>query len=99
MTKPAYFIIDVDIVDAEGMKPYQAAVDGTFRAFGGERIVAAGRVDPLEGAPPSGRIVVVRFPDMASAHAWHDSAAYRAIVGHRLKAARSRAFLVEGVEV
>jgi len=52
----------------------------------------------LEGEPPSDRIVVVRFPDMDVAHAWHESADYRAIIGFRQEAARSRAFLVEGVE-
>jgi uncharacterized protein (DUF1330 family) len=30
------------------MKPYQARVEETFKAFGGKRIVAGGRVDVLE---------------------------------------------------
>jgi len=97
MTNPAYFVIEVDIKNPEGMKPYQTRVEETFQAFGGERIVAGGRVDALEGAAPQGKVVIVQFPDMAAAHAWHDSPAYQAILGHRLAAAESRAFLVEGV--
>jgi len=97
MANPAYFVIEVDIKNPEGMKPYQARVEETFQAFGGKRIVAGGRVDALEGAAPQGKVVIVQFPDMAAAHAWHDSPAYQAIQGHRLAAAESRAFLVEGV--
>ncbi|WP_153112089.1 DUF1330 domain-containing protein [Propionivibrio limicola] len=97
MSKPAYFVIDVKITDPEGMKPYQAKVEETFKAFGGERIVAGGTPETLDGDAPQGRIVIVRFPSLPHAHAWHDSPAYQAIIGHRLAAAESHAYLVEGV--
>ena len=97
MSQPAYFVIDVKITDPEGMKPYQAKVEETYKPFGGERIVAGGLPDHLEGNAPQGRIVIVRFPCLEQAHAWHDSAAYQAILGHRLAAAESHAYFVEGV--
>ncbi len=97
MSKPVYFVIDVKITDPEGIKPYQAKVEETFKAFGGERLVAGGTLEALEGEAPRGRIVIVRFPNSTQAHAWHDSAAYQAIVGHRLAAAESQAYFVEGV--
>ena len=97
MTKPAYFVIDAQIKDAERIKPYQLAVEKTYTAFGGRRIVAAGQVDVLEGDGPCGIIVILQFPSMAQAHAWHDSPQYQAILGHRLAAAESHAYLVEGV--
>lgn len=97
MTNPAYFIIDVKINDSEGIRPYQAAVEKTFTAFGGKRIVAGGKIDVLEGDAPRGRVVIVQFPSMAQAHAWHESLAYQAIVSHRYAAAESHAYLVEGV--
>lgn len=97
MSNPAYFVIDVKITDAEGMKPYQANVEQTYKPFGGERIVAGGTPEALEGNAPWGRIVVVRFPSLEQAHAWHASPAYQAILGHRLAAAESHAYLVEGV--
>lgn len=99
MANPAYFVIEVNILQPEGMKPYQAQVEATFKAFGGRRIVAGGATHALEGTPPQGKVVIVQFPDMASAHAWHDSPAYQAIVGHRLASAQSRAWLVEGVDL
>ena len=97
MANPAYFVIDVKIKDPDGMKPYQAKVEETFKAFGGKRIVAGGKVDALEGNAPHGKIVIVQFDSMAQAHAWHESPAYKAIIGYRLAAAESHAYLVEGV--
>ena len=97
MAKPAYFVIDVNIKDAERIKPYQLAVEETYTAFGGQRIVAAGQVDVLEGDGPRGIIVIVQFPSLAQAHAWHDSPQYQAILGYRLTAAESHAYLVEGL--
>jgi uncharacterized protein (DUF1330 family) len=96
MANPAYFIIDVKISDPEGIKPYQERVEETFRAFGGERIVAGGKPEVLEGQGPAGRIVIVRFPSLEQAHAWHESPAYQAIIGYRHAAAQSHAYLVEG---
>jgi len=97
MSKPAYFVIDVKITDPEGIKPYQAKVEETFKAFGGERIVAGGTPEVLEGQSPTGRIVIVRFSSLEQAHAWHDSAAYQSILGHRLASAECHAYFVEGV--
>jgi len=97
MANPVYFVIDVSVRDAEGTKPYQARVAETFRSFGGERLVAGGALQALEGTPPQGKVVIVRFPDRAHALAWHESDAYQAIIGYRLAAAESHAYLVEGV--
>lgn len=97
MSKPAYFVIEAKITSPEGMKPYQAKVEETFKAFGGVRLVAGGTPYALEGDAPQGRIVILRFPSIELAHAWHDSEAYQAILGHRLASAESRSFLVEGL--
>ncbi len=97
MSQPAYFVIEVKIHDPEAIKPYQAQVAATYQPFGGERIVAGGVPEAIEGEPPLPRIVILRFPSLEQAHAWHDSPAYQAILGHRLAAAESRAWLVEGV--
>ena len=97
MEKPAYFVIDVRIKDAERIKPYQLAVEETYTAFGGQRIVAASQFDVLEGDGPRGIVVILQFPSLAQAQAWHDSPQYQSILGHRLAAAESHAYLVEGL--
>lgn len=97
MANPAYFVIDAKIKDFERIKPYQLAVEKTYVPFGGKRLVVAGNVDVLEGDAPRGVVVIMQFPSMELARAWHDSPEYQAILGHRLAAAESHAFLVEGV--
>lgn len=98
MTKPAYFVIDVKITDPEGIKPYQAKAAETYKPFGGERLVAGATPEVLEGELPIGRIVILRFPSLALARAWHDSDAYQAILGYRLASAQGNAYFVEGAE-
>ena len=95
--RPAYFVIEVRVFDPQGMAPYKAQVEATFVAHGGQRVVAGAVPEILEGSPSEGRVVIVRFPSLAHAHAWHDSPEYQAILGHRLASAHSRAYLVEGV--
>lgn len=97
MSKPTYFVIDVKITDLEGMKPYQAKVEETYTDFGGERVVAGGIPVTLEGEAPQGRIVIVRFPSLEHAHAWHASPAYQSILGYRLASSECQAYFVEGV--
>jgi uncharacterized protein (DUF1330 family) len=97
MSQPAYFVIDVKIHNPEAIKPYQEQVAATYKPFGGEPLVAGGLPLNLEGTAPLGRIVILRFPSLELAHAWHDSPAYQAILGHRLAAAESRAYFVEGI--
>lgn len=97
MAKPAYFIIDVKINDPEGIKPYQAKVAETYAAYGGKPLVAGGKVELLEGRAPHSIIVMLQFPSMEQAHAWHESPQYQAILGYRQAAAESNAFLVEGI--
>jgi uncharacterized protein (DUF1330 family) len=95
-TRPAYFIIHAEVHDPAAMAPYHAQVGRTLEAFGGVRLVAGAVPVALEGDAPSGRTVIVRFPDCAAAQAWHDSPAYQAILPHRLAAAHAQAYLVEG---
>jgi uncharacterized protein (DUF1330 family) len=55
-----------------------------------------GAVETFEGLPADG-VVVVEFPDRATARAWYDSPAYREAKAHRLKAADYRVIMVEGL--
>lgn len=97
MTHPAYFIIDVKINDPEAIKPYQAKVAATYAPYGGKPIVAGGTVEVLEGRAPHSIVVMLQFPSMEQAHAWHESPEYQAILGYRQAAAESNAYLVEGI--
>jgi uncharacterized protein (DUF1330 family) len=94
---PAFYIIDIVVNDAEAFKPYATGVAATLEPFGGKFVVRGGKVKPLQGAPPNGRIAVIAFDSVEKAQAWYDSAAYQAILPIRLKYATSRSMIVEGL--
>ncbi len=73
-------------------------MEDTLKPFGGLRIAAGGKVVRLEGQPPRGRIIIVQFPSLEQAHAWHESSAYQAILGYRLASSEGHAYFLEGVE-
>jgi uncharacterized protein (DUF1330 family) len=74
-----------------GQKSAAARGDHPIKAH-----VYYGAVKTLEGLPADG-VVVVEFPDRATAHAWYDSPAYQEAKTHRLKAADYRVILVDGL--
>lgn len=98
MSKPAYFILEIDVRDAEGMKAYLAKVRATIEPFSVKLLVNGGELQSLEGAPPQGNVVMLRFESMEAARSWYTSPAYREILPHRLSSAENRAYLAEGLE-
>lgn len=55
-----------------------------------------GALDVLEGPPVEG-VVIHRFASVEAAQRWYHSAAYQDALGHRLKGAVYRVFIVEGI--
>lgn len=98
MSKPAYFILEIDIHDAQGMAPYLEKAGATLGPFGAVSLVNGGQIVPLEGAAPQGKIVMLRFDSLQQARDWYGSPQYRDLLSHRLRAASNRAYLVEGPE-
>jgi uncharacterized protein (DUF1330 family) len=94
----AYVIAQIDITDPETFKDYQALVPATIAAHGGEYLVRGGAQIALEGDAPSSRTVVLRFPDMASAQAWHASPDYEKPLAIRQASATGTLLLVDGVD-
>lgn len=97
MSAPAYFIFHTTIHDREAIAPYLAQALATVTAFGGRRLLMGGPATAIEGKVPEGLTVILEFPDKATAEAWYASPAYQAILGIRLGASKSDAYLVEAV--
>lgn len=57
---------------------YLEGIEATMEPFGGRYVLHGGAVETLEGVW-SGDLVAIEFPDRATARAWYDSDAYRAI--------------------
>lgn len=75
---------------------YLEEIDATLRPFGGRFVVHGSDVELLEGAWP-GHLVVIEFPDRASARAWYCSTAYQSIVRLRTNNSDGDVVLVDGV--
>jgi uncharacterized protein (DUF1330 family) len=93
--RPALYVAEFEVTDAEGIKPYSQQVEATFKLFSGRYVARSGKTVSLEGEAPK-RIVMIAFDSMEQAQAWYDSPAYRAIRPIRHKSATSRVYIVEG---
>lgn len=97
-TPPALFFADVyEITDQDLFNTYAAGVPASIQKYGGRYVVRGGKTDALEGEPPK-RIVIASFASMAEARRWYDSPEYTKLKQIRLRSAKTRAFIVEGVE-
>lgn len=93
----AYVIANIEVIDPAGYEEYRRLAGPSVAAFGGEFLVRGGAVTTKEGESPWHRVVVTRFPDMATAQAWYDSPDYRHARGIRERTSRGELILVEGI--
>ena len=91
-----YVIEEIQVTDAAKYKDYVAQAPATVAAYGGIFIIRGGAVDVISGAPPVGRVVVIEFPSVAKAKAWHESPEYQKVLPIRNASSTSRAYIVEG---
>jgi uncharacterized protein (DUF1330 family) len=93
----AYLILIVEeIVDRDEMAEYGRKARGN-KGFGAAPLVVYGAKSVLEGPDFEG-VAMLSFPSMEEARAWYQSPHYRAALPHRLRGARSRLVIVEGVD-
>gem|GEM_PF-193040 len=76
---------------------YLERVEGTFLPYEGEWLVLDAQVEVLEGARP-GSVVLMEFPDMATAKKWYFSSEYQEIVHLRTDSTISDLILVDPVD-
>jgi uncharacterized protein (DUF1330 family) len=91
----AYVVNEIEVADAQAFRRYAEQVPATLPPFGGRYLVRSGETLAISGAPPS-RIVILEFPDRASALAWRASDAYQAILPLRDATSTSRVYVVDG---
>lgn len=94
----AYVIYQAEVLDPEQYARYREKSTPAVAAAGGEFIVRGGDVDVLEGEPPAGRTVVVRFESMEAAREFYDGELYREARALREGAVRADAYIVDGVD-
>jgi uncharacterized protein (DUF1330 family) len=94
---PAYVIALLEVTDPAAYERYKAAVSPTIAAAGG-RALARGGESILEGTHDGRRVVLLEFPGVEAARAWHQSNAYAEARVIRASCARNVTFiLIPGV--
>jgi len=91
----AYIYVEMTIHDPERFKAYTALSAPAVHAAGGSYPVAGVKPEVLEGSFAADRVVLVAFPSLERARAFH-SAAYQAAKIERLGAADFKMLLLEG---
>lgn len=95
---PAYVIVDVDVFDPALYKEYRAKAAPTVQRAGGRYLARGGEVTTIEPGFDLHRFVILEFPSVEKAKAWYHSEDYRKVLPLRLKSAKSRLSIVEGLE-
>ena len=94
----AYVIVQMDVIDQDGIQEYRKRSGPSVTQYGGRFIVRGGKVERIEGDWNPPRLVIIEFPSMEQAHAWHASKEYGEAKAFREKAARNvRTLILEGV--
>jgi uncharacterized protein (DUF1330 family) len=96
-SKKGYWLVQVDVPDAEAYKPYLVANQAPFGAFGARYLVRGGQREVMEGRARS-RIVVLEFPSYDAALACYHSPGYRAAKEIRAGKAEADVVVVEGYD-
>jgi uncharacterized protein (DUF1330 family) len=92
----AYFVmIREETTDADALAEYGPKAALAAQNHPLKPLAVYGALHQVEGAQVEAA-VILEFPDMAAAKAWHDSPAYAAAVKFRQAGCRSKAFFIEG---
>ena len=92
-----YWVAQVDVSDPEAYKAYVAANQAPFHEYGARFLVRAGQHQPVEGRCRS-RLIVIEFPDYATALACYHSPEYQDAMKLRLPSAVADVAVVEGYD-
>ena len=94
----AYVIVDVTVLDPERYVRYKELAKPVVEAFGGKYLARAGRTETLEGTWTPTRLVILEFPSVEQAHAWHNSEEYRPARDLRHATASTQMVVIEGYD-
>ena len=93
----AYMIVDVDVRDPAVYEEYKTKVPDLIRKHGGEYLVRGGNFVVLEGDWEPNRLVILRFPDIASAQAFLIDPEYQPLKALRQRVSTVDIVAVEGI--
>jgi uncharacterized protein (DUF1330 family) len=96
---PVYVVIDIaEVVDAQAQRANTDRPTASTPTIqqGGKYLARAGNITALDGKPPA-RLIIIAFDSVEKAKAWNESADQKKVNDVRMKATKSRSFIVEGM--
>ena len=94
----AYAIASVQMRDNSWVNQYAAKTAALVSKHGGRYLVRGANLEKLEGAVPLPHVmVVIEFPGMAQARAWHTDPEYASLIKLRQSGCDSEFILAEGL--
>jgi uncharacterized protein (DUF1330 family) len=95
---PAYAIGRLTMRDPSWVKEYGPRTSALVKKHGGRYLVRGGKMEQLEGAGPlPSTLVVIEFPSMENARAWHNDPEYAPLIKLRQTGSDLDFVLVEGL--
>ncbi len=95
MTK-CYLVAEVTVTDPARYTAYQQEVPALVARYGGEYLVRAGAMHPIEGDLGIQRMVIVEFESLAAARRFYESPEYAPLLKLRKETTKSHVSFVEG---
>ena len=92
----AYLIVNIDVEDAAAYEEYKAKVPAFIQKYAGEYLARGGNTVVIEGDWKPNRLVLFRFPDMASVEALFSDPEYQPLRQLRQRVAKSEIVAIEG---
>src|SRR5882757_4063264 len=93
-----YFFVELEIADPAAYEAYRTVVPDIISAHGGRILVRGGDPQPLDGAVPPRRRVIVEFDSPGAVKTFYYSDAYQAVLPIRLNASNGFVCLLTGVD-
>lgn len=94
---PAYLIARAIVTNRDGYATYSVDVPAIVARFNGRFLARGGRTIGLEGPDFNGRIVIIEFPDLATAEGFYHSPEYQTLKQRREPFGMVEFIAVEGV--
>ncbi|MCE2391077.1 MAG: DUF1330 domain-containing protein [Proteobacteria bacterium] len=94
---PVYFIVQIQVNDAETYGLYAQQAGPTLGASGAKVLAYDDAPTPVEGEWGGPRTVIVEFESEEAFRAWYDSPEYQQAVKLRIASTRSTAAVIHGL--
>jgi len=93
-----YLLAEIEITNPALFEEYRAKVPASIAKYGGRYLVRGGDPQGLEGDRSLRRCVILEFESPARLAEWYHSPDYAPLKELRQKAAKTHAFVLNGVE-